>query len=119
MVRPGVETTVTNQYVARFHTAKTSRTPISSGVMALISAHTSEKSATLLLTYQITATNSTIDSPYCQTCPRRFRRVLSTTWPPSRSDPEPNVKHTGGHVPSREERPRMFAAGQSTFDMRH
>ena len=64
--------TVTIQYVTRFHTAKTRRTPISTGVMAVISAHTSEKSATFFVTYQTTAPTKTTDMPIWRTWRERL-----------------------------------------------
>src|SRR3954453_17877857 len=70
---PGVETTVTIQYVIRFRTANAASTLISTGDMALICAHTSEKSATLLLTYQATARTRTTDIPICRMRRDRLR----------------------------------------------
>src|SRR3954454_16232729 len=72
-VIPGVASTVTIQYVARFHTANTNSTTSSTGVMALISAHTSEKSATLWATYQTTAANKTNESAKRTRCCERLR----------------------------------------------
>src|SRR3954454_2051831 len=71
---PGVESTVMIQYVARFQSAKTTSTPISTGDIAFISAQTSEKLATLFFTYHTTARTRATDIPIL----RSWRDLLFT-----------------------------------------
>src|SRR5919199_6704411 len=103
-VSPGVAATITTQYVTRFHAANAASSPSSIGVMARISAHTLEKSATCGRTYQKMATTSANDTPR-----RAARLPLEAMSPPL--PPEGDSNNTFGSMPAAGIGGRMARAG--------